>query len=189
MLEVIAIVADRLVSLLKAGQERDRRLHADFFVDFASDMEILHKNYLETFAGYREALQRSEMPLSAEHPLIELIERDVVFTEQIRAKVRSLAAYENDPVFGPMAKSAAIYLSGGSTCAHVLINGRRLMNAARGSAIQGLKQLFAQQSSPQEKLKAGIALLDEIVIDLQQAYQSFLKASANTKRELLDSRL
>lgn len=189
MLELVITVADRLVSLLKAGQERDRKLHDDFLIDFASSMEALHRNYLETFTGYRETLQSTSAPLTADHPLIGMVEKDIVFTDQLRAKVRTLSEFENDPVFGSVANAARIYLLGGPTSANVFVNGRRLMNAARGSTIDGLKQIFARTASDKEKLSDGVALLDRIVIELQHSYGSFQKAHLNAKRTLLDRRL
>src|SRR5688572_26900054 len=100
MLDLIVTIADRLVSLLKAGQERDRKLYDDFLVEFAASMETLHQNYVETFSGYRDSFLAATSPLNALHPLIGEIEKDALFTDQLRAKVRALSDYENDPVFG-----------------------------------------------------------------------------------------
>ena len=189
MLDVILTVADRLISLLKVREERDRKLYEDFLVEFGLNMEALHQNYLETFAKYREALESTNTPLTVQHPLIGMIERDILFTDQIRARVRALSEYQDDPGFGLVAKAAASYLLGGPTSAHVLINGRRLMNAPRNSAIDGLKQLFAQSHTDQEKMKVSADLLDRIVGDLQLQYGSFLRAFTSTKRKLLDRRV
>lgn len=189
MLDLVVTIADRLVSLFKAGQERDRKLHDDFLVDFAAGMEKLHQNYLETFLKYRDALKAAAPPLNAEHPLISDIEKDSLYTDQLRARVRALSDYERDPVFGRLAKTAAAYLAGGPACANVLINGRKLLNAPRGSAVAGLKQIFAQQLAEAEKMRAAAGLLDRIVEDLQLQYSDFLRALSAVKRELLDRRL
>lgn len=84
MLELIATVADRLVALLKAGQERDRKLYEDFLVEFSANMEQLHQNYLETFSRYRDALRTAESPLNAQHSLLAEIEKDALFSDQLR---------------------------------------------------------------------------------------------------------
>jgi hypothetical protein len=189
MLELIVTVADRLVSLFKAGQERDRKLYDDFLVEFASSMETLHQNYLETFSAYRDGLGNTAVVLNAQHPLIGEIEKDSLFTDQLRAKIRSLSDYEKDPVFGKVAKAAAAYLLGGPACANVLVNGRKLLNAPRGSAVTGLRQIFAQPISDEEKLAAATQLLDRIVEDIQLEYSSFLRAFTGAKRELLDRRM
>jgi hypothetical protein len=94
MLELIVTIADRLLSLRKAGQERDRKLFVDFFVEFAWGMEKLHHNYLETFSRYRDSLRTAVPRLNAQYTLIAEIEKDLLFTDQLRAKVRSLSDYE-----------------------------------------------------------------------------------------------
>ncbi len=189
MLELIVTIADRLVSLLKAGQERDRKLYDDFLVEFASSMETLHQNYLETFSRYRDSLRTATPPLDARYPLIGEIEKDSLFTDQLRAKVRSLSDFEKDPVFGKVAKAAAAYLLGGPACANVLVNGRRLLNAPRSQAVTGLKEIFSQPISDTEKLNAATKLLDRIVEDIQIEYSSFIRTFTAAKRELLDRRL
>jgi len=189
MLDVLVLVTDRLVALLKAGQERDRKLYDDFLVEFSSSMELLHQNYLETFSRYRDAVQAEASPWNERHPLIGEIEKDMLFTDQLRAKVRSLSDYKDDPVFGGVAKAAEGYLLGGPTSAHVLVNGRRLMNAARGATIVGLKEIFSQPITDAEKTQAAVALLDRVVSDLQLQYGAFVRTFAGTKRALLDRRL
>jgi len=50
MIELALGLIDRVIDLIRHGQERDRQLHEDFFVSFSEDLEQLYANYVEAFA-------------------------------------------------------------------------------------------------------------------------------------------
>jgi hypothetical protein len=190
MLTLILSLTDRLIALLKAGHERDRKLYEDFMQEFCTDMERLHQNYLEAFARYRGAIEQAPPPLSAEHPLLQEIQKDLVFTDQLRAPIRTLTEYRKDPVFGKLSMTATSYLVGSPSLTGTLLNGQRpLLNAARTRAIEGLKEIFAGEAAHDQKVKAGVALVDVVVGELQGSYGAFKSAASHTKRQLLDKRL
>jgi hypothetical protein len=190
MIELALGLIDRVIDLIRHGQERDRQLHEDFFVSFSEDLEQLHANYVEAFARYRASLATAAGPFNGDHPIIKEIQRDIVFTEQLRARVRTLFDYRQDPVFGKLAMAAQFYLAEGATSARKLVEGvdTRHMNARRGEVIDGLHQIFLKQAPEAEIRAEAIALVDDIVVDLQNGYARFVKGAAETKKRLLDKR-
>ena len=190
MIELALGLIDRVIDLIRHGQERDRQLHEDFFVGFSEDLERLHVNYMEAFARYRASLETATGPFNGGHPIIKEIQRDIVFTEQLRTRVRTLFDYRQDPVFGKLAMAAQFYLAEGTTSAQKLVEGvdTRRMNARRGEVIDGLNQIFLKQAPDTEIRAEAIALVDGIVVDLQGGYARFVKGAAETKKKLLDKR-
>ncbi len=191
MIELTLGLLDRVIDLIRYGQERDRHLHDDFFVAFTDDLERLHANYMESFARYRAALETATGPFTSDHPVLKDVQRDIVFTEQLRARVRTLFDYRQDPVFGTLAMTAQFYLAEGAGAAHSLLQGvekGRFMNARRGEVIDGLNQIFRKQVPEAEIRAEAVALVDKIVADLQGGYARFVKGAAETKKRLLDRR-
>ena len=190
MLDLALSLIDRLIGLIREGQLRDRKLYDDFFVTFIGDMELLHQNYLDTFHRYRTNIQAVEGPLTSSHVLIEDIGRDILFTEQLRSRLRILWDYRSDPLFGELAAVAQAYLGDGEVGTATLLNGvPRLPNSARMKAILGLKQIFSMEAPDTQKISEALALLESIVGDLQQSFAFFLRAASATKRKLLDKRI
>jgi hypothetical protein len=190
MLELALGVIDRLISLVKQREETDRKLHDDFFVPLVNDFEGLHKNYLDTFAAYRTDIESTTTPFSESHSVLARINRDSLFTAQLRGRLQVLREIEDDPVFSEVVQAVMVYISTGEIAKTVLLEGEKpIPNAARRRLAAGLKEIFSKDLADSSKRAEAIHLVDDVVAELQLAYKEFLDRAGRTKRRLLDRRI
>jgi hypothetical protein len=189
-LSLAASLLDRLIALFKEGHARDRKLYEDFVVPFMRDMDRLHQDYLESFARYRSAVQTAVSPLNADHSLIHDLERDAVFTEHLRSRVRVMLPYGQDPVFGGLARDAQSYLFEYEAATFTLVNGDLISrNVPRTETAHGLKAIFSSDASDEQKRAEALELINWMVGDLQKRYGAFIRSASEARRKLLDKRL
>ena len=186
MIELALMVIDRLVGLVRAREASNRQLHDDFLAPMVADFERLHQNYVDTFNGYRSSL----LAAPDFEALLARIATDVNSTSHLRSKLQALTPLRKDPVFGSLVGTAHAYLATGEMGRHVLMEGTRpIPNAARQRIIAGLRQIAMEAVSPSTKADRGIAVVDEVLGDLQGCYAAFARSALATKRSLLDTRI
>jgi len=190
MLDIALSLVDRLITLTKQKHETDRKLHDDFLKPLVEDFDQLHKNYIETFMGYRQTLNQAAGPLNPSHALITRIETDSRFTAHLRTKLLALSQLRTDPIFGKVVWVAHSYICSGDNVKDVLVNGwRSIPNAPRAEVVAGLKEIFSRDTTDAEKRLDGLRLIDRVIDELQDSYQLFFRLTADVKARLLDKRV
>jgi len=110
LLELVDKLVDRLVELATYRKKARRELFEDHVVPVFEAFEAIHREYLASFDKYRETLRSSASPLEPNHPLLETIRKDNLFTEHERMKITQLGQAVDDPEVGPFAAAVRDYL-------------------------------------------------------------------------------
>jgi hypothetical protein len=190
LLDLILKLLDRLIDLGKHRQEVSRASFTDFVAPAMADLETVHQDYLDSFRRYRDMLENTTIPLTADHPVLRTIARDNLFSEGLRSKILELNPITDDKVFGPFISRVKWYVSGASTPPEAVeyepwdgisqvrrVRYRRTLEAIlRGEGTEDAKRLQA------------ITALDEAVHSLQLYYRDVLREFAELKKELLTQR-
>jgi hypothetical protein len=146
--------------------------------------EALHSNYLESFRSYEDALLAPAL-LNAQHPLLEAIPRDNLFSEDLRARVRVLSRYRDDPVLGPFVGSMIHYLQGFSEESRRLRQSNYHSQIWRTRYVTSIVELAASPGSDQDKKVEARELLRDIVAQLQGHFENVVSAYTTARDQLL----
>jgi len=155
-----------------------------------SDLETVHKEYLDSFRRYRDLLENKKIPLTSDHPVFGAIEKDNLFSEGLRAKILQLDPLLGDKVFGDFLTRVKWYVSGASTLPEIIEyepwDGISQMRRVRYR--NTFKSIINGKGSDDEKRRQAIGALDESVHSLQLYYKAVLGAYAELKKKLLKPR-
>jgi hypothetical protein len=103
-------VIDRLISLLKRREEVNQSTFHDLLAPAMASIDEVHKDYLASFARYRQGLKDKAVPLNSTHPVFDSIKEDNIFSEQLRSKVTVLKPLLKDEMFGKFLTAIHMYL-------------------------------------------------------------------------------
>src|ERR1700729_1417309 len=103
-------LVDRIISLLKRREEVNRATFDDVLAPAMQSIEEVHKDYLASFARYRQGLKDKAIHLDSGHPLFDSIKEDNLFSQQLRSKVTALEPLLEDEKFGPFLRAIHAYL-------------------------------------------------------------------------------
>lgn len=209
-MDLIFKLVEGLIQLARHREESDRKLYENFVDPAVGDFEKVHHNYLETFQNYRKMLDSESAIMNQSHPVLKKIKEDMLFSAQLRAKLKSLESHIEDPVFGDFFWSIDQYMLGGERTKEVLVKGEKytsfeedelsddddssledympLGNAPRMIVIKGLMELVESESSENSKRQKALLLIDRLIVRLQKAYQEVMTEHLKLKKRLLDRR-
>lgn len=187
IIEIIDKLIDRCLQLVKHHEEQNQQLYSEFVAPALSDLEELHKNYMESFSSYRELLQSTDVVLNSAHPIFEQIKKDSLFSAELRTKAIVLRNFEHDPVVGSFVQAVAIYVLGQELYASYLTDGfHGVPNAPRMKVIKGLKEIFQESLSTGEKKQKALATIDELIEERQSDYFWVRQEYSGLKAKLLN---
>jgi hypothetical protein len=210
-MDLIFKLIEGLIQLARHREESDRKLYENFVEPVVNDFEKVHHNYLETFQNYRKMIDSESVSMDQSHPVLKQIKEDMLFSAQLRAKLKSLENHIEDPVFGSFFWSIDHYMLGGERTKEVLVEGEEyvsfeedepsddndnssledympLGNAPRMIVIKGLIELVESESSENGKRHKALLLIDRLIVRLQKAYQDVMTEHLKLKKRLLDRR-
>jgi hypothetical protein len=111
IIDLVDKLADRIIQLLTLRKQQRKDLLQNYVSPVFAEFEQLHAAYLESFARYRETIQKTD-----DHDWIQALrstlERDNLFTAGSRSKVMQLAQAERDESLGPFIAEIRDYLLG-----------------------------------------------------------------------------
>jgi hypothetical protein len=216
-MDLIFKLVEGLIQLARHREETDRKLYENFVDPVVNDFEKVHHNYLETFQNYRKMVDSESAIMDQSHPVLKKIKEDMLFSAQLRAKLKSLENHIEDPVFGGFFWSIDQYMLGGERTKEVLVKGEKytsfeedelsdeedelsndddssledympLGNAPRMIVIRGLMELVESENSENGKRQKALLLIDRLIVRLQKAYQEVMTEHLKLKKRLLDRR-
>lgn len=189
-MDLIFKLIESLIQLARQREESDRKLHQDFVEPSLSDFEKVHQNYIETFKSYRKIITSDSEPMNKAHSVLKQIKEDMLFSAQLREKLKALEEYENDPVIGAFVSSISNYMNYGENNKYVLVEGYRSSpNSARYTVIKGLIEILESADSEEQKREESVSLIDKSVDELQASYGDVTAEYLKLKKKLLDRRL
>lgn len=191
IVEIVDKLIDRCLQLLKHRQVQNQELYTDFVVPALSSFEELHKNYMESFRGYRELIESSKAPLDLSHPIFEKIEQDMLLFFELRAKTVTLSNFEQDPVVGSFVRAIIIYVLGQEKYNSAMEKGvySPPVNMARFQVIHGLKRIFETEESDEQKKRKALVTIDQLTRDRQGEYFGVIMEHSRLKAKLLNPTL
>ncbi|HEY9663467.1 MAG TPA: hypothetical protein V6C65_33900 [Allocoleopsis sp.] len=190
-IEIINQLIDRCLQLVRHDEQpndaqHNQQFYSEFFVSTLSDLEELHKHYMENFKTYRELIQWSDMALDSTHPIFEQIKQDSQLSSELRTKTLALRSFEHDPVVGSFVYAVAIYTLGQEVYASYLIDGfYGIPDAPDIKVIQGLKEIFQAPCSTEEKKQKALKTIDELIAERQDDYRWVSEEHSNLQSKFL----
>jgi hypothetical protein len=206
-------VIDRLISLVKRREEVNRATFKDFLTPAMASVEEVHKNYLTSFAEYREGIKDKKIRLNSEHPVFDSIKKDNIFSEQLRSKLNVLEPLLSDAKFGPFLTAIHNYLYGAAEPrltfrtfpqvpaplpelpprpSQMVRSGyaKKLTDIVTDKEDEKIKAYFEKKyEKPGEKdalrRERALTALDDAVTELQNNYHTILEAYTALQKTLL----
>jgi hypothetical protein len=179
----LALIA-QLIDLEKRREKVRRITFVDFVAPAMTDLESVHKDYLETFRRYRAMLEDRALPLNSAHPILAAIPTDNLFSEDLRAKV--VAIFDLDITQSPLGGfllAATDYLSFIMSWTET-----ELYQVAR-TAIYGRLAVIVRSNEPDDgKRQQALELLDGFVGALQKRYAVVIREFSELRVTLLKPR-
>lgn len=187
IIEIIDKLIDRCLQLVKQHNEQNQQLYSEFVAPALSDLEELHKNYMESFRAYRDLLESSDVMLDSAHPIFEQVKKDSLFSAELRTKAIVLIDFEYDPVVGSFVRAIAMYALGQERYTSYLADGfHGIPNGPRMKTIQGLKEIFQESLPVNEKKQKALATIDELIEERQSDYFWVRQEYSSLKDKLLN---
>jgi len=97
MLDLILKIFDRLIDLSKRREQANRQFFDDFVSPLFEQFEAVHNDYVTSFSGYRNLINTSKGKIDDQHPVLEMMRKDSVFSAHNREKIS---------INGPLERSA-----------------------------------------------------------------------------------
>jgi hypothetical protein len=179
-------VVDRLIDWVKHRQGVNKGSFTDFVAPAMADLEVVHQDYLDSFHRYRDMLEDKTVLLTPDHPILEAIRRDNLFSAGLRAKVLELDHFKNDPVFGHFMSTIKGYVSGATlpgTEESEPWDGRSQVRRTRYRT--NLQRILESTKPESDKRNEAITALDDAVQALQLYYSSVVGEYSELKIKLL----
>jgi hypothetical protein len=197
MLDLFLRLIDRCIELAKRKEEKNKRFYAEFIAPAFADFEAVHKNYMESFMKYREMLLDEQFTLNSQHPVVNLVMSDSLFSDNIRSKVSDLSRME-------LHRSVYLFLFAIFEYMQCIINDSYLDATdallfehqdlefllthciIRHDFRKKLVDIFQMSSDEVEKRMCAITILDNLVASMQMNYRVVLREYNNLKKCLLN---
>lgn len=180
-------------------------------------VEEVHKNYLASFARYRQGIKDPKISLDEKHPVFDSIKEDNIFSEQLRSKLNVLKPLLGDEKFGPFLSAIHTYLYGAAEPRLTFRTFPPIPEARDPSPVfqppqqvrtgyaKNLADIVADRENEDAKAlvdkkveKAGdpdayrrrraVTALDNAVTELQNNYHAILAAFTDLQKTLLKSK-
>jgi len=195
MLELFLRLIDRFIELAKRREEVNKRFYSEFVTPAYADFEAVHKNYIETFLQYREMILDNKLVLNNEHPVIDLVSRDSLFSDNLRYKLLDLLRLDIDPRIKKFISAISFYMGWAvvnSIEGHYTVSNERYdyrwiheTCSIRYEFKEGLTGVLKKHWGQEEKRKRAIKVLDNIVARTQVNYLAVTHEYNDLKEALL----
>ena len=110
VLDLVEKLVDRLIQLATYRKQVRQQLLDEHVKPVFEAFEAVHREYLASFAKYRDVLKGSADPFEPNHPLLEAILTDNLFTQHERSRILELGQAADDPEVGPFMTAIRDYL-------------------------------------------------------------------------------
>ena len=90
MVDLLLRLVDHVVLLVREREKVNRQFFDDFIAPAMADFELVHKDYLDSFARYRAMLADTSNELTPWHPVFASIRHDNLMSEGLRGKIWAL---------------------------------------------------------------------------------------------------
>ena len=203
MIDVILRLIDRCIELVKTRQATDKALYREFVVPAIDDFNLVHRNYLDSFKRYRDMLSAASGAFGPDHPVIDAIRTDALFSADLRSKIYSLRPLASDPIAGGLIAAIERYMKGTNdhierygvladpngarreASENIGKNAGNLKNLIRVAYTDNLQDIFGRLLDDASKKKMAIAALDYIVEQMQARYAAAIREHSLLKHRLL----
>jgi hypothetical protein len=212
MLDLFLKLIDRCIDLAKRREQVNKNFYTEFIAPTFSDFEAVHNNYMGTFLRYREMLSDGKVKLDNKHPVIDLISRDSLFSNNLRAKIMALPYEASNPIVQEFTKAIAVYL--GNVAVYELkfqdepeginIKDIKKIRYELGVAVklwlmsynckvryhfkEGIVEILKESVDQEVKRKRAVEVLDNFVAIAQVNYMAVLREHSKLKNQLLKSK-
>ena len=105
LIDLVDKLVDRLIQLIRHREQARLDLLKDHVGPAFAAFEAVHAQYLSSFARYRQTLKTATDPLTPQHPILDAIRTDNLFTEHERTKILGLGSAADDPELGDVRPS------------------------------------------------------------------------------------
>lgn len=183
---VIDKLVDRVIQLINYRKQIRKTVLDEYVGPTYSEFEKVHKAYLDSFEKYRELLQAS-IQLDMNSPILDIIQKDNLFTADQRAKVFELAKVAEDDLVGSFVQSIYRYLVDARVVdplAPERIPDLVYVQFWRRSLIEVLSNIFDENWQGVIDPFGGRPLLDDeqIELELEQMFKKFNIELSDTRK-------
>ncbi len=209
IVDIVDKLIDRCIQLVRYKKEVSKSLFNDYVQPIQSDLEAVHRDYLDTFRKYREMIKAPKPPLNPRHPVLDSIKSDAVFNAQLRMKIHGVMAAASDPLLGDFIKSIWNYFYSVAERTESLLRDepRRYEaedpkenhridydsfdpidppdNQGRSVAYDYLEDIFRSAEPDEIKRDFAIEVIDSIVSVLQTNYANEIREYSRLKSVLV----
>lgn len=209
IVDIIDKLIDRCIQLVTYKKEVSKSLFNEYVQPIQSDLEAVHRDYLDTFRKYREMIKALGTPLNSRHPVLDSIKTDAVFNAQLRMKIHGLMAAASDPILGDYIKSIWSYFYSVAERTKVLLRDELRPteagdlkqdhrfdynssdyieppdNQGRSVAYDYLEDIFRSDEEDDIKRDFAIEVIDSIVSVLQTNYANQIREYSRLKSVLV----
>ncbi|WP_430816560.1 hypothetical protein [Carboxylicivirga sp. RSCT41] len=185
MIGTILKLLDTLKNGINFYKDSKKSLFSNYLEPSMKDFQTVHENYLLTFKEYLELLMNSEIPLNKNHPVLNKIRNDSLFSEDLRNKVFSYYDYSNKDSFSNFNNSIIRYFQ--SSIKVPFFDSAPYLhspNSARIDLYGGLINIISDEGIVDKSEKA-IEQTRYIVSELQANYRKVLDNYNSLKNELI----
>ncbi len=193
-------LVDRCIALIKRREFVDKSLYNEFVLPSFQDFERVHSNYIDGFRNYQTFICDESIPLTSNHPVLESIRNDTLFSHDIRSRLHSLRTLMADDVLGDFITSISRYMGTASVSplegfrTEADADYERLVrlginNTIRQGFSNGLLQIFGNVylPDPEVRMKA-LRLLEDSVVRINLSYEGVAREHLQLKVKLLKKR-
>jgi hypothetical protein len=110
LIDLVDKLVDRIIQLVQHRQQARQDLLKDHVGPVFAAFEAVHAQYLSSFALYRQTLKTATDPLTPQHPILDVIRTDNLFTEHERTKILGLGSAAEDPELGAFVRLIRDYV-------------------------------------------------------------------------------
>jgi hypothetical protein len=89
MLDLILTLIDRLIALVKKGEELNRKMFDDFVQPAFQSFDMVHADYIDSLTCYSARLGDTTLSMDYNHPVFRDIELDSLKSEHLRSKLKN----------------------------------------------------------------------------------------------------
>jgi len=191
MIDLVLKLIERCIALVKRREETNRTMYTDFIAPAFADLAAVHRNYLDSFQRYRDMIMNADFVLNRQHPVIDTVAKDGLFSADLRSKISTIYELRSDSVVGNFIEANFNYMNFASRSdpvrmlAMVSIIESVVPNAARSIFSRSLDRILQRKMSQEKKRELVVKMLDRVVAHLQSNYNQVILEHAALKRKLL----
>lgn len=154
------------------------------------DFESIHKDYVDSLKGYLDIIRQNENELNIDHPILEKLNDDALFTDSLRQKLYSFYDNNNNPRVLGFNQALHTYFRQRDNILkynYKLDLERELrMNIPRQELYHGIYYILSNDmNDPRTKRKQVEKQIKFIMSNLQQQYRKVIDEYYQAKESLL----